>query len=86
MCPQCEPETEHFAYSHFDAGRTTQKRGRKPNFFRLLVGVIGGGLLGIFIGAYALLWLRGAEGDILGIARWLPESVLPPSIRAADRN
>jgi hypothetical protein len=86
MCPQCEPVTEHFTFGHFDAMRSAPRRVRQPSIVRLLVGVVGGGLLGIFIGAYALLWLRGVEGDILGIARWLPDSVLPPSIHAADRN
>jgi hypothetical protein len=79
-CPRCEPDVEHASYGHFDATRTNPRRGRKPSIIRLLVGIVGGGLLGIFIGAYALLWLRGAEGDLLGIARWLPDAILPPSV------
>jgi hypothetical protein len=89
VCPRCDPEHEQvsYGYGHFDATRSTPRRGRKPSIIRLLVGVVGGGLLGIFIGAYALLWIRGADGDLLGIARWLPDAILPPSIEnAAARN
>jgi hypothetical protein len=60
--------------------RTTPRRKRRPSAVPTWVGVIGGGALGILLGAYGLLWLRGPDGDFLGLARVLPSSMLPTSM------
>jgi hypothetical protein len=60
--------------------RTAPRRKRRPAGVRTLVGVIGGGVLGIALGAYGLLWLQGPNGDFLGLAKWLPPAMLPSSM------
>ncbi len=48
---------------------------------RKLVGIAAGGIIGVSIGYMVLLYLRGAEGDFLRIARFLPDAVLPVSLK-----
>jgi hypothetical protein len=60
---------------------TTPRRKRRPAGLRTLVGVVGGGAIGILGGAYALLWLRGSDGDVLHMANLLPPAMLPPSMQ-----
>jgi hypothetical protein len=64
--------------------RTAPRRKRHPSIARTMIGVIGGGALGILLGAYGLLWLRGPESDILGLSQILPASMLPASTAPAD--
>lgn len=52
------------------------RRRRSP--VRMLVGVVLSGMIGLVLGAVALLWLRGPDGDLFKIARYLPKAVLPP--------
>lgn len=63
--------------------RTTPRRKRRPSAVRTLVGIVGGGAIGILGGAYALLWLRGPDLDVLSMAKWLPAAMLPASMQAA---
>lgn len=58
---------------------TQPRRKRRPAGVRTLVGIVGGGVLGILGGGYALLWINGPEGDLLGISQWLPAAMLPGS-------
>jgi hypothetical protein len=60
--------------------RTAPRRKRRPAGLRTLVGIVGGGALGLLLGAYGLLWLKGPAGDIAGIAQWLPPALLPASM------
>jgi hypothetical protein len=46
-----------------------------------MIGIVGGGVIGVLLGAYGLLWILGPEGDLLGLAKWLPDLALPPSMR-----
>lgn len=62
--------------------RTTPRRKRRPAGVRTLVGIVGGGAIGILGGAYALLWLRGPDLDVLGMAKWLPPVILPSSMQS----
>ncbi|NOY30663.1 MAG: hypothetical protein GXP28_10985 [Planctomycetes bacterium] len=39
--------------------------------------LLGPGLMGIFLGLYALLWIKGPSGDLLHLAQVLPEAMLP---------
>jgi hypothetical protein len=65
--------------------KTTPRRPRRSAGLGSLVGIVGGGAVGLFLGAYALLWIRGPEGDIAGLAKWLPPVLLPESVQnAAD--
>jgi hypothetical protein len=66
--------------------RTAPRRKRRPRVVRTLVGVVGGGVLGILLGAYGLIWIRGVEGDLLGIAPWIPDALLPESARSLARS
>jgi hypothetical protein len=64
--------------------RTTPRRKRRPAGVRTLVGIVGGGAIGILGGAYALLWLRGPDLDVLSMAKWLPPAMLPASMQSAS--
>jgi hypothetical protein len=57
------------------------KRRRRPTEIRRVFGMLSGGVVGILLGGYALLWLRGAEGDLLRLTQWLPISMLPSDIQ-----
>jgi len=61
--------------------RTTPRRQHRPAMLRMLIGIVGGGVVGLLLGAYGLLWFRGADGDFLGLAEWLPQALLPTSMR-----
>jgi hypothetical protein len=59
---------------------------RKRSVFRTPVLSAFGGIVGLAIGYYALLWLgpvlnRGKEIDFLELAQYLPKSILPPAFR-----
>ena len=62
--------------------RTAPRRKQSASGLRTLVGVIGGGALGLLLGAYGLLWLKGPAGDIAGLSQWLPPAMLPASMRS----
>lgn len=62
--------------------RTTPRRKRRPAGVRTLVGIVGGGVIGILGGAYALLWLRGPDLDVLSMTKWLPPAMLPSSMQS----
>jgi hypothetical protein len=61
--------------------RTAPRPKRKPKVVRMLVGVVVGGVVGIGLGAYGLLWLKGSQADVLGMAQWLPPAMLPTSVK-----
>ena len=63
--------------------RPAPRARRRPSTVRMLVGVVGGGFGGLLLAAYALLWLRGADGDLFDLAQRLPQQMLPPSMRAS---
>jgi len=63
---------------------TALRPRRRTSKIRLATGVVGGGALGCFLGLYGLLWVRGASADYLELARYLPEAMLPPSMRSLD--
>ena len=62
--------------------RTTPRRKRRPAGLRTLVGVVGGGALGLLLGAYGLLWLKGPAADFAGLSQWLPPAMLPASMQS----
>lgn len=60
---------------------TPRKNGRSP--LRTLVSA-SLGVVGIPIGLYVLLWLRGPAGDMLNIAQYLPSFLLPAEFNGFD--
>ena len=64
--------------------KTTPRGPRRAAGLGSLVGIVGGGAVGLFLGAYALLWIRGPEGDIAGLSKWLPPALLPDSVQNND--
>jgi hypothetical protein len=64
-----------------DYAASRQKRKRSP--WRTLVSA-SLGVVGIPLGLYALLWLRGPAGDMLHIAQYLPSFMLPAEFQEPD--
>lgn len=53
---------------------------RKPkSLLRQLLGVFGGGIIGLLLGYYILLWIGGPDMDFLEIGENLPEWAVPAS-------
>lgn len=61
------------------------KPRRKRSLLRTLVVTAFGGIVGLGLGYYALLWIRGPEIDFLEVAQYLPKSILPPSFHTKPR-
>jgi hypothetical protein len=56
-----------------------RKTRRPRSLVRTLIGTTLGGLVGLAIAYFALLWLRGPDLDFLQVAQYLPKSILPAS-------
>ena len=72
--------------NRFRFRRRPAKPERKRSIVRTLVVSAFGGIIGLGLGYYALLWLgpmlhRGKEIDFLELAQYLPKSILPPAFR-----
>src|SRR5205085_2372680 len=52
---------------------------KKRSLLRTAVTTVVGGLAGILLAGYAFAWLRGPEGDLLNLAKYLPKAMLPSS-------
>jgi hypothetical protein len=63
---------------------------RKRSIVRTMFVTAIGGLVGLALGYYALLWLRGPEIDFLEVAKYLPKAALPSTmiddLAAAEKN
>ncbi|HEX6961861.1 MAG TPA: hypothetical protein VF175_08350 [Lacipirellula sp.] len=59
--------------------RTTPRRKRRRSGVRTMVGIVVGGAGGTLLAAYIVLWLTGGQQDVLGVAKYLPASILPAS-------
>jgi len=53
------------------------RRPRRFSPLKFAALLLGPGLMGIFLGLYALLWIKGPSGDLLHLAKVLPEAMLP---------
>jgi hypothetical protein len=75
------PQINLVADSDSAEGKGSKQRGRRRqrSFARSLILTVVGGLLGLGVGYYGLLWLRGPSADILQVAQFLPKAVLPAS-------
>lgn len=60
----------------------TSPRRRRPGAMATLAGIVGGGVIGILLGAYGLLWILGPQGDVLGLGPRLPAALRPPGVGA----
>jgi len=49
-----------------------------------MTGLVGGGAMGCLLGLYGLLWVQGPRADYLNLARYLPQAMLPPSVRSQE--
>ena len=58
---------------------TTSPRHKKKRSIARTLASASLGVVGIPLGLYALLWLRGPAGDMAGIAQYLPSFMLPAS-------
>ncbi len=65
--------------------RQANKPRRERSIVRTLLMTTVGGLMGLGLGYYALLWLRGPEIDFLQVAKYLPQAILPASFHPAPR-
>jgi hypothetical protein len=61
----------------------TPRRKRRRSLARTLASA-SLGVIGIPLGLYALLWLRGPAGDVLHIAQYVPSFMLPASFAEID--
>lgn len=55
------------------------KLHRKRSVVRMLVMPLVGGVIGLALGYYALLWIKGPSIDFLELAKYLPPAALPSS-------
>ena len=63
----------------------TDNPRRKKSLVRTLLMTSVGGLMGLALGYYALLWIRGPEIDVLEAGRYLPQVMLPSSFNKPPR-
>lgn len=68
----------------FDTGVTVTPRRKKQRSIARTLASASLGVVGIPLGLYALLWLRGPAGDMAGIAHYLPSFMLPASFDELD--
>jgi hypothetical protein len=55
---------------------------KKRSVVRTLVGVGLGGAFGVAAALFILLWALGRDGDFLNVAQYLPDAVLPASLKS----
>jgi hypothetical protein len=73
-----EPEAAKIAAAPFVLPGIPRAR-KKRSAVRMLVGTAIGGVVGLSLGYFVLLYLRGPEGDFLQVAKHIPNAVLPKS-------
>ena len=56
---------------------------KKRSVVRTLIGTALGGVIGLAIGYFVLLHLLGPDGDLLKVAQYLPDAVLPASLKSS---
>jgi hypothetical protein len=64
---------------------STPPKKRKRSALRTLASA-SLGVVGIPLGLYALLWLRGPAGDVLHVAEYIPSFMLPASFAGLEEN
>jgi hypothetical protein len=66
----------------FSIQLVNKQRRKRPLARTLLMSAVGA-VIGLSLGYYALLWIRGPQLDFLDLARYLPKAALPASFRPA---
>lgn len=80
-----KPEERAFVAEVVSVSQKHKRRSRgNGSMVRQMVGVVGGGVIGLTLGYFALLWWRGPDGDLLGIADRIPSMLLPSSFDAIE--
>ena len=79
-----DPAERAFVADVVSVSQAQKRRARgRGSLVRQLVGVVGGGAAGLMLGYFALLWWRGPDGDLLGVADRIPSTLLPASFDEA---
>jgi hypothetical protein len=66
--------------------RPSPKRRPRPSTYRSIAGAIVGGVGGLLLAGYVLVWLRGSQLDLFHMSSWVPQVLLPSSMQVAERN
>ena len=61
----------------------SRRGGRKRSALRTMVGAVAAAPVGLAIGYFALLWLKGPQADVLQVAKYIPAKLLPASFSSA---
>lgn len=56
---------------------TRPRKRRRPSFLGQMIGVIGGGVIGLGLGYFLLLWIGGPKKDFLKVGHKLPAFMVP---------
>ncbi len=67
-----------------DTPRVAKPRPRRTPKMIATLASFGLGAIGIPLGLYALLWLKGPAGDVVHLADYLPQFMLPPAMRTTE--
>ncbi len=78
------PEIETDREVAFDVQTSTKLRTKRQRSLVRTLASASLGVVGIPLGLYALLWLRGPAGDMLQVAQYLPSFLLPASFAEPD--
>ncbi|NOY43135.1 MAG: hypothetical protein GXP26_15050 [Planctomycetes bacterium] len=67
------------AHAELAASMQSNSRQRAPrrSWIKIATLMAGTSVVGTLLGLYALLWILGPSGDLIGLANYLPESILP---------
>jgi hypothetical protein len=64
------------------SARKWARHGRRRSPLRTFIMIGFGGIVGLALGYYALLWIAGPRGDFLDAGRYLPSAILPRGFRS----
>jgi hypothetical protein len=68
-------------WSHSSHARNWSRARRRRSPLRLFFMIAFGGVVGLALGYYALLWIAGRQGDVLNLSNYLPSAILPREFR-----
>jgi hypothetical protein len=73
-------------WSPSEAVATAPMSSKRPrSIVRTMVATVLGGVVAIPLAGYTLLWLKGPEADFLGLANYLPKTMLPASFNSSPQ-
>ncbi len=80
-----EPATDWMPDESLAINSSAHRPRRQKSRARTLVMSAVGGVVGLTLGYYALLWLRGPDIDFLQVAKYLPNAMLPSAFQSTSR-